>query len=164
MIPDLKWDERGLVPAIVQDWQTGQVLMLAYVNREALERTLATGQAHFWSRSRGELWHKGATSGHYQAIKKIRYDCDADTLLFQVEQTGAACHTGERSCFFREILPDVDGANTARAVGRGWRRRRRDDRVRRHVLGGSPRFTGETQAAYPPPDHLPPILTAGRTS
>ena len=105
MIPDLKWDERGLVPAIVQDWHTGQVLMLAYVNREALALTLETGQAHYWSRSRGELWRKGASSGHCQTIKGIWCDCDADTLLYQVDQAGPACHTGERSCFFREISP-----------------------------------------------------------
>lgn len=106
MIPDIQWDERGLVPAIVQDWESGQVLMLAYVNREALQRTLETGQAHYWSRSRGEIWHKGATSGHVQVVRSIRYDCDVDALLYQVEQTGAACHTGERSCFFREISAD----------------------------------------------------------
>ena len=103
MIPDLKWDEHGLIPAIVQDWQDGQVLMLAYMNAQALERTLATGQAHYWSRSRQEIWHKGATSGHLQLVKEIRYDCDADTLLLKVEQIGAACHTGERSCFYRRL-------------------------------------------------------------
>jgi len=101
--PDIKWDEQGLVPAIVQDWQSGQVLMLAYMNAQALALTLETGQAHYWSRSRQQLWHKGATSGHFQHVKEIRYDCDADTLLLLVDQVGAACHTGQRTCFYRTI-------------------------------------------------------------
>jgi len=99
----IAWDERGLVPAIVQDANTRQVLMLAYMNREALARTLETGQTHFWSRSRQELWHKGATSGNIQHVREIRYDCDADTLLVLVEPEGPACHTGERSCFYRVL-------------------------------------------------------------
>jgi phosphoribosyl-ATP pyrophosphohydrolase/phosphoribosyl-AMP cyclohydrolase len=102
VIARLKWNEHGLMPAIVQDRQ-GQVLMLAYMNREALQRSLETGQTHFWSRSRNELWHKGATSGHFQHIAEIRYDCDGDALLVEVEQEGAACHTGEYSCFYRRI-------------------------------------------------------------
>ncbi len=100
---DLKWDERGLVPAIVQDAGTGQVLMLAYVNAESLRLSLETGETHFWSRSRGELWHKGATSGNTQRIVEIRYDCDADALLVRVEPRGPACHTGQRSCFYRVL-------------------------------------------------------------
>lgn len=100
---ELKWNEQGLIPVIVQDWLTGQVLMLAYANAQALAKTIETGQAHYWSRSRQELWHKGATSGHVQLVKEIRYDCDADVLLFLVEQIGAACHTGERSCFYRTL-------------------------------------------------------------
>lgn len=101
MIEEIAWDERGLVPAIVQDADTGQVLMLAYMNRESLGLTLKTGQTHFWSRSRQELWHKGATSGNVQHVRQIRYDCDGDTLLVLVEPAGPACHTGEVSCFYR---------------------------------------------------------------
>jgi len=103
MIEEIAWDERGLVPAIVQDADTGQVLMLAYMNRESLELTLETGQTHFWSRSRQELWHKGATSGNIQHVREIRYDCDGDTLLVLVKPAGPACHTGEVSCFYRVV-------------------------------------------------------------
>ena len=103
ILDTVAWDERGLVPAIVQDAATGRVLMLAYMNREALARTLETGQTHFWSRSRQELWHKGATSGNVQHVREIRYDCDADTLLVQVDPAGPACHTGEVSCFYRVL-------------------------------------------------------------
>ncbi len=99
--PKLRFDERGLIPAIVQDVRTGQVLMLAYMNQEALERTLATGETHFWSRSRGRLWHKGETSGNTQRVVEIRVDCDGDTLLILVEPRGPACHTGHVSCFYR---------------------------------------------------------------
>lgn len=99
----VQFDDAGLVPAVVQDATSGGVLMMAYMNRESLERTLATGQTWFWSRSRGELWNKGATSGHTQAVRGVLVDCDADTLLVQVDQTGAACHTGERTCFFRRL-------------------------------------------------------------
>ena len=101
-IDDLRYDERGLIPAILQEESTGQVLMLAYMNRESLGRTLETGRTWFFSRSRQELWPKGETSGHIQKVKKILFDCDADALLVQVEQVGAACHTGEKSCFYRE--------------------------------------------------------------
>jgi phosphoribosyl-AMP cyclohydrolase / phosphoribosyl-ATP pyrophosphohydrolase len=99
----LRFNEQGLIPAIVQDVATGRVLMLAYMNREALERTLATGLVHYWSRSRAQLWQKGETSGHIQHLRDLRYDCDADTLLVIVEQEGAACHTGEPSCFFQRF-------------------------------------------------------------
>jgi phosphoribosyl-ATP pyrophosphohydrolase/phosphoribosyl-AMP cyclohydrolase len=95
------YDERGLVPCIVQDWRTGEVLTLAWMNAEALARTRETGEMHFWSRSRQELWHKGQTSGNTQALRGIRYDCDADALLALVEPAGPACHTGERTCFHR---------------------------------------------------------------
>jgi phosphoribosyl-AMP cyclohydrolase len=98
---DIKWDERGLIPAIVQDATTRQVLMLAYVNAEALRLSRETGEAHFWSRSRGELWRKGATSGHVQYVREVRIDCDADTILLLVDPAGPACHTGEVSCFYR---------------------------------------------------------------
>jgi phosphoribosyl-AMP cyclohydrolase len=97
----------GLVPAIAQDVHTGEVLMLAYMNEAAWEATLATGQAHYYSRSRQTLWQKGGTSGHVQKVHAIRLDCDADTVLLMVEQVGgAACHTGHRSCFYTERLPD----------------------------------------------------------
>jgi phosphoribosyl-ATP pyrophosphohydrolase/phosphoribosyl-AMP cyclohydrolase len=102
---EICWDERGLAPAVVQDASTGQMLMLAYMNRESLARTLESGETWFWSRSRGELWHKGATSGHTQRVVEIRYDCDADALLVRVEPAGPACHTGQQSCFYRR-LPD----------------------------------------------------------
>jgi len=103
-LDELKFDDRGLIPAVVQDHENNDVLMVAYMNRESLETTLCDGKACYWSRSRQELWLKGATSGHFQNVKKIWYDCDADTLLLQVEQIGAACHTGERSCFYRELI------------------------------------------------------------
>lgn len=104
MSSDIRFDKRGLVPAVVQDVQTRQVLMVAYMNAEALRLTRQTGEAHFWSRSRQALWHKGATSGNIQRVREIRYDCDADTLLLLVDPAGPACHTGEVSCFYR-ILP-----------------------------------------------------------
>jgi phosphoribosyl-ATP pyrophosphohydrolase/phosphoribosyl-AMP cyclohydrolase len=102
---DITWNEQGLAPAIVQDANTGQVLMLAYMNAESLRRTLETGQTWFWSRSRRELWNKGATSGNTQRVVEIRADCDADTLLVRVQPAGPACHTGQQSCFYRH-LPD----------------------------------------------------------
>lgn len=111
MIDKIKFDERGLVPAIIQDWQSGQVLMMAYMNREALDKTLNSGRTWFYSRSRQQLWMKGETSGHVQAVKGIYYDCDEDTLLIKVEQTGAACHTGHYSCFYRDASgQEVDAA------------------------------------------------------
>ncbi len=99
----LKFDERGLIPTIVQDFKTGEVLMLAYMNEESLKRTLESGETWFWSRSRQELWHKGESSGNIQKVKEIRYDCDEDTLLVLVEQIGVACHTGNRTCFYRTL-------------------------------------------------------------
>lgn len=100
---DVTFDERGLVPVIVQDAGGGEVLMFAWANREALERTLAEGRMVYWSRSRGELWRKGDTSGHTQHWDELRVDCDADVVLAKVHQQGAACHTGERSCFYRAL-------------------------------------------------------------
>jgi phosphoribosyl-ATP pyrophosphohydrolase/phosphoribosyl-AMP cyclohydrolase len=97
------FDRDGLVPCVVQDWRTGEVLTLAYMNHEALERTLASRETHFFSRSRGELWHKGQTSGNVQRVRSLRYDCDADALLALVDPAGPACHTGERSCFYRTL-------------------------------------------------------------
>ncbi|MCC6398420.1 MAG: bifunctional phosphoribosyl-AMP cyclohydrolase/phosphoribosyl-ATP diphosphatase HisIE [Bacteroidetes bacterium] len=99
----IRFDTNGLVPAVVQDVQSGTVLMLAYMNRESLQRTLETGETHFWSRSRRELWHKGATSGHTQRVVSIAKDCDTDALLVKVEQNGVACHTGAYSCFFTPV-------------------------------------------------------------
>ena len=104
MDSEIVYDERGLVPCIVQDWASGEVLTLAYMNALALERTRATGELHLWSRSRRELWHKGATSGNTQALRALRLDCDGDAVLALVEPAGPACHTGERSCFHRGEL------------------------------------------------------------
>lgn len=101
----LKYDGTGLIPAIVQDAAGGVVLMLAYMNKEAVEKTLATGETWFWSRSRQEFWHKGATSGNVQKVREILYDCDRDTLLVKVEQHGAACHEGYYSCFHYRVEP-----------------------------------------------------------
>lgn len=95
----LKRDAAGLVCAVIQDWQSGQVLMVGYMNDEALRRTLSTGRVTFWSRSRSQYWRKGDTSGHVQYVKQVQIDCDGDALLIQVDQVGAACHTGKRSCF-----------------------------------------------------------------
>jgi phosphoribosyl-AMP cyclohydrolase len=111
----LKWDAQGLIPAIVQDSKTQQVLMMAYMNAESLQKTLDLGETVFWSRSRNELWHKGATSGNIQRVVDMRVDCDADTLLIMVEPAGPACHTGEVSCFYRtlEALTPVDDGGHA---------------------------------------------------
>ena len=99
-VESIRFNEQGLVPAIIQDFLDGTVLMMAWMSRESLQKTMETGETWFWSRSRQELWHKGATSGHFQKVKSMRYDCDSDALLFSVEQLGdIACHTGERSCF-----------------------------------------------------------------
>lgn len=116
ILNEIKFDEKGLAPAIAQDYMTGEVLMMAYMNREALEKTIVSGKAHYFSRSRERLWLKGETSGHFQHIKGIHYDCDLDTLLLKVEQIGSACHTGERSCFYREIettFKDTSSKNTS---------------------------------------------------
>jgi phosphoribosyl-ATP pyrophosphohydrolase/phosphoribosyl-AMP cyclohydrolase len=121
------FDERGLVPCVVQDWHSGEVLTLAYMNPEALRRTRETGEIHFFSRSRQQLWHKGATSGNTQTVKAIRYDCDGDALVALVEPSGPACHTGERTCFHRgelepaapyESLPMLERTIAARAEAR----------------------------------------------
>ena len=104
----LKFDSAGLIPAIVQDHKSGQVLMMAWMNREALQKTVQTGKTHFYSRSRGKLWLKGESSGHVQHVKSIRTDCDEDVLLISVEQVGAACHDGYYSCFYREHQDGAD--------------------------------------------------------
>lgn len=103
LLSEIKYDADGLVPAIVQDAETNQVLMMAYMNQESLQLTFEKGETVFWSRSRNKLWHKGATSGNIQKVIEVRVDCDADTLLILVHPAGPACHTGERSCFYRSI-------------------------------------------------------------
>jgi phosphoribosyl-ATP pyrophosphohydrolase/phosphoribosyl-AMP cyclohydrolase len=121
----IAYDEQGLVPCVIQDWHSGEVLTVAYMNAEALAATRRTGELHLWSRSRGELWHKGATSGNTQAVKAIRYDCDGDALLALVVPAGPACHTGERTCFHRgelepsaphEVLPGLERTIADRAA------------------------------------------------
>jgi len=111
LIEQLKFDQNGLVPAITRDAANGEVLMMAFMNAEAIEKTLQTGQVHYYSRSRRQLWMKGESSGHVQTVREIRFDCDADCLLISVEQAGAACHTGHRSCFYR--VWGEDGARSA---------------------------------------------------
>jgi phosphoribosyl-AMP cyclohydrolase / phosphoribosyl-ATP pyrophosphohydrolase len=123
---EIAYDERGLVPVVVQDWRTGEVLTLAYANAEAVARTRASGELHLWSRSRDELWHKGATSGNVQRVKALRLDCDGDALLALVEPAGPACHTGERTCFHNgdlapaphEALPTLERTLADRAAQR----------------------------------------------
>ena len=121
---EIAYDEQGLVPCVIQDWRSGEVLTLAYMNAESLAATRRTGELHLWSRSRSELWHKGATSGNTQAVRAIRLDCDGDALLALVEPAGPACHTGERTCFHRgelepqaphEALPALERTIAARA-------------------------------------------------
>src|SRR5688572_28108310 len=126
---EIAYDERGLVPVVVQDWSTGEVLTLAYANAEAVAKTRETGELHLWSRSRDELWHKGATSGNTQAVRALRLDCDGDALLALVEPAGPACHTGERTCFHNgdaqpevtaphETLPELERTLRARQAER----------------------------------------------
>ena len=102
-LKDFKYDEKCLIPAIIQDYKTGEVLMLAYMNKESLRRTIKSGKTCFWSRSRKKYWVKGETSGHFQHVKQVCYDCDMDAVLIKVKQTGVACHTGNMSCFYREL-------------------------------------------------------------
>jgi phosphoribosyl-AMP cyclohydrolase / phosphoribosyl-ATP pyrophosphohydrolase len=108
MVEGINFDERGLVPCVVQDWRTGEVLTVAYMNEEALDRTRATGEAHFYSRSRRDIWHKGATSGNVQRVRQLRYDCDGDAIVALVDPAGPACHTGQRSCFYRDLGGTAD--------------------------------------------------------
>lgn len=108
MIDQLKF-ENGLISAIAQDWKTGEILMMAYINKEALLQTIKTKKAHYWSRSKGKLWKKGESSGHEQIVHNILVDCDMDSILLKVEQLGGACHTGYRSCFYRTIEGDLIG-------------------------------------------------------
>ncbi len=123
---EIAYDEQGFVPVVIQDWASGEVLTLAYANAEAVARTRETGELHLWSRSRDELWHKGATSGNTQAVRALRIDCDGDALLALVEPAGPACHTGARTCFFEgdmglaphEVLPDLQRTLARRAAER----------------------------------------------
>ena len=108
-VDQLKFNRDGLIPAIIQDQASGRVLMMAWMNEASLAKTLETGKTHFWSRSRQRFWMKGETSGHTQSVKRIEFDCDGDVLLIQVDQLGAACHEGYRSCFFRKLAPDGAG-------------------------------------------------------
>jgi len=109
-IPDnMKYDEKGLIPAVIQDWKTNEILMVAYMNAASLQKTVESGLTWYWSRSRQKFWQKGETSGNIQRVKDILYDCDQDTLLIKVEQTGPACHTGKRSCFFRSFSENIPG-------------------------------------------------------
>jgi phosphoribosyl-ATP pyrophosphohydrolase/phosphoribosyl-AMP cyclohydrolase len=112
----IRFDARGLVPCVMQDWRTGEVLTLAYMNEEALHRTLETRQVHFYSRTRREVWHKGGTSGNVQHVRQLRYDCDGDAVVALVEPAGPACHTGERSCFYRDLEGSADTAVDAPPV------------------------------------------------
>src|SRR5215510_7708873 len=117
LIQNLKFDDSGLITAVVQDDQTGEVLMVAHMNAESLTQTLQTGETWFWSRSRQELWHKGATSGNTQRVVDIRLDCDGDALLVRVDPNGPACHTGERTCFFQTAEGQTAEGQTAKAAG-----------------------------------------------
>jgi phosphoribosyl-ATP pyrophosphohydrolase/phosphoribosyl-AMP cyclohydrolase len=112
----IRFDERGLVPCVMQDWATGEVLTLAYMNAEALRLSRQTGEVHFFSRSRGELWRKGESSGNVQRLRQLRYDCDGDAIVALVEPSGPACHTGERTCFYRDLDGTADPARDAPAV------------------------------------------------
>ena len=108
-IDNLHFDQNGLIPAIAQDWVDGSILMMAWMNKESITKTLESGEVHYWSRSRKELWHKGKTSGHFQKLKGISTDCDSDTILLSIEQIGSiACHTGKRSCFFKDLETNED--------------------------------------------------------
>jgi phosphoribosyl-AMP cyclohydrolase len=110
LLGELKWNEQGLIPAVAQHHRTGEILMLAYMNRESLEETIRTGYATYWSRSRKKLWKKGETSGNVQNVKQILLDCDADALVLLIDQKGPACHTGEESCFYRVLAGNPDNA------------------------------------------------------
>lgn len=144
---EIRFDERGLVPCVVQDARTGEVLTLAYMDEDALEHTRRTGETHFFSRSRGEPWHKGETSGNVQRVQALRYDCDADAVLALVEPAGPACHTGERTCFFRgdtepvvhEALPSLERTVADRRV------RPPDDSYTAQLLGEPERVGGKVR-------------------
>jgi phosphoribosyl-AMP cyclohydrolase / phosphoribosyl-ATP pyrophosphohydrolase len=183
---DVTFDSRGLVPAVIQEADTGELLMVAWMNREALDRTLATGLTHFWSRSRGELWRKGETSGHAQHVRGVYLDCDADTLLVQVHQDGVACHTGNRTCFFRELgAADFPSSSerepVSRADGAGGDRSSspapatepfaaeggRTVAVRAHpagMLGRLERIVEARKASAPPGSYVGKLLAKGEAT
>jgi len=146
---ELQWDAQGLIPAVVQDTETGQLLMVAWMSRESLEATLRSGLTHFWSRTRQTLWRKGETSGHAQHVDGVYADCDRDTLLVQVHQDGVACHTGARSCFFTRVHGEA-GAPAAMNTGPAMLE------VLERVL--------ESRKVAPPPGSYvaPPMATAGK--
>ncbi len=116
MADPIRFDDSGLVPCVIQDWRSGEVLTLAYLDSEALRLTRETGEMHLFSRSRGELWHKGGSSGNVQRVRQLRYDCDGDAVVALVEPAGPACHTGQRSCFYRDLEGSADGAVDAEPV------------------------------------------------
>ncbi|MEC0333071.1 phosphoribosyl-AMP cyclohydrolase [Paenibacillus macerans] len=146
----IKWDSQGLVPAIVQDAAGKEALMLAYMNRESLRKSLETGQTWFWSRSRGELWNKGATSGNTQRIAALRYDCDGDTLLVEVHANGPACHTGENTCFYRTAATADVGGAVASVAGAGTA----EGATMSAVSGAAPQWAGSGEGSSGPGDSL----------
>lgn len=168
----IRYDERGLVPVVVQEDGTGAVLMLAYANEEALNRTLTTGRVWFWSRSRGELWQKGETSGSHLLVRSVRYDCDGDAVLVTAEATGPACHTGQHSCFYRPLTPpQVDTATPAQADTAGFQRSPAapppSDGGHRpagscHVLAEVYETIRERKANPPPGSYVAGLLRQGR--
>ena len=148
MTPDaLRFDAEGLIPAVVQEAETGECLMVAWMDREAVLQTLATGLTHFWSRSRGTPWRKGETSGHAQHVQRIYVDCDADTLLVQVHQDGVACHTGNRTCFFRRLRAGAD-------VGQ-------DELAAATMLERLERIVADRKASPPPGSYVATLLARG---
>ena len=150
MTPDtLTYDAQGLIPAVVQAAETGECLMVAWMNREAVVQTLATGLTHFWSRSRGKLWRKGEESGHTQHVQRIYVDCDRDTLLVQVHQDGVACHTGSRTCFFQRLRAEAGGS---------------DDSAVPTMLERIERIVAERKAAPPPGSYVAKLLAAGEAA
>lgn len=144
-LDELKFDVNGLLPVVAQDSSSGEVLMVAYANREALERTSASGRAHYWSRSRGEIWRKGDSSGHTQEVHEVRVDCDGDAILYRVRQQGAACHTGEPTCFFRR----VDEGVLAAASSGG------------HILSQVERIVGDRDVERPEGSYTTYLLEKG---
>jgi phosphoribosyl-ATP pyrophosphohydrolase/phosphoribosyl-AMP cyclohydrolase len=156
-VTDLRFDADGLIPAVVQEAETGDVLMVAWMNREALAATLETGRAHFWSRSRRTLWQKGETSGHVQHVRRLYVDCDADTLLVQVHQEGVACHTGNPTCFFQRVRPDRDGrVAAALAVS--------DEGAPSGMLGRLERIVNDRKASPPPGSYVAGLLARGEAA
>jgi phosphoribosyl-ATP pyrophosphohydrolase/phosphoribosyl-AMP cyclohydrolase len=147
-VDQLRFDERGLISAVVQEAVTGELLMVAWMDRAALEATLATGRSHFWSRSRGVLWQKGETSGHVQHVQGIYVDCDADTVLVQVHQEGVACHTGNRTCFFRPLERSPAAGSPASAT----------------MLDRLERVVAQRKAAPPPGSYVGGLLARGEAA